>query len=84
MTIEEMRKSEKEMLTPGDVSEVLGSNPHTIRLMARDGRLDFPTVIIGNRVKIPRRAFLEHLGVKEDINQLWEDLFMEEADRWAR
>ena len=60
MTITEIEASEKTMLTPGDVAEVLGCNPYAINVQAKQdpARLGFPVAVIGNRVKIPREAFL--------------------------
>ena len=64
MTLREIKSSSKEMLTPADVAPVLGCNPYSINVMARDcpDRLGFPVCMIGNRVKIPRRAFLRWAG----------------------
>ena len=57
----------KEMLSPADVAPVLGCNPYAINVMARQdpARLGFPVCRIGNRVKIPRRAFLRWAGWEE-------------------
>nr|DAQ29863.1 MAG TPA: excisionase [Caudoviricetes sp.] len=51
---------DKEMLTPAEASEVIGCNPHWIRLAAREKPelLGFPVIVIGNRTRIPRRAFV--------------------------
>ena len=59
--------SGKEMLTPADVAPVLGCNPYSINVMAKadPARLGFPVCVIGNRVKIPRRAFLRWAGYEE-------------------
>ena len=60
MTLEEMKVSTKPMLTPADVAPVLGVNPYSINIQARDdpSRLGFPVARIGCRVKIPREAFI--------------------------
>ena len=60
MTITEMETSDKTVLTPGDVAGVLGCNPYAINVQAKQdpARLGFPVAMIGNRVKIPREAFL--------------------------
>lgn len=60
MTIEEIRKSPKYMLSPTDISEVLGSDPETIRVTARTypERIGFPFTFIGNRMKVPRMGFI--------------------------
>lgn len=63
MTREEICKSAKEMLTPGDICEILECNAQSIRDQARAdaSKLGFPVVIVGTRVKIPRDAFLKYL-----------------------
>ncbi len=60
MTLDEITRSSKEMLSPADVATVLGADPYGINRMARDNprALGFAVMVIGNRVKIPRRAFL--------------------------
>ena len=67
MTIQEIRASGKEMLSPADVAPVLGCNPYAINVAAKEdpARLGFPVCMIGNRVKIPRRAFLRWVGYEE-------------------
>ena len=64
MTVEEIRLSDKPFLTPADVAPVLRSDPHTIRCTARQKPhlLGFPFTFTGNRMKIPRIAFLRWLG----------------------
>jgi hypothetical protein len=60
MTLEEIRKSDKVWLTPSDVAEVLGCDPHSIRIQAHTApeRLGFPVCVVGSRTKIPRKPFL--------------------------
>ena len=64
MTLEEIKRSTKTMLTPADVAGVLGSDPQTIRVTARlaPERLGFPVCRVGSRTKIPREAFLRWIG----------------------
>ena len=64
MTLEEIRRSDKLLLTPADIAEVLGSDAQTIRIEARDHpeRLGFPVSRIGKLTRIPRIPFLEFLG----------------------
>ncbi len=59
-TIIEIENCQREMLVPADIAPILGSDAQTIRIMAHQCReqLGFPVTIIGNRVKIPRMAFL--------------------------
>ena len=63
VTREEICSSPKEMLTPADVCEVLECKAQSIRNQARNdaSKLGFPVVVIGNRVKIPKSAFLKYL-----------------------
>lgn len=64
MTVQEIKASDAIMLKPEDVADVLSCNPHLIRVAARDNPelLGFPVTRIGNRTKIPRKAFLRFLG----------------------
>ena len=65
-TMEELLASNKAYLTPCEVAGVLGTTDQQVRVCARQRPelLGFPTIIMGNRVKIPRIPFLEYLGVK--------------------
>lgn len=60
MTIEELMKTDKEILTPGDVAQVLKCDPNLIRHQANKDikALGFPASKLGSRIKIPRKAFL--------------------------
>ena len=60
MKMAEIRASQKDVLTPADVAEVLGCGQYGINIQAQQcpERLGFPVVMIGNRVKIPRLAFI--------------------------
>lgn len=63
MTIEEMRSSAAEFLTPKEAAEVIGCEPYNINVQAQAdaSKLGFPVCVIGTRVRIPRRAFLRWL-----------------------
>lgn len=65
MTLDEIRASDKAVLTPADVAEVLGSDPQDLRIQARlaPERLGFPIIVIKTRLKIPRVPFLRYFGV---------------------
>ena len=68
MTLNEIKASDKVMLTPADVAEALGVDAQGIRVMAHEQpeRLGFPVVVCGRNgraVRIPRVAFLKFLGV---------------------
>lgn len=72
-TLEELAAIKKEMLTAADVAGVLGSDPMTIRWMARNepGRLGFPVIIVKNCVKIPKAGFMNNCRgrIAEDSQQ---------------
>lgn len=65
MTLQEIQNMEKAFLTPDDVSGVLGSNPQTVRVTARQrpDLIGFEFTFVGNRMKIPRIPFLRFMGV---------------------
>ena len=60
--------SDKVFLTPADVAPILGMDPHSIRLTAkqRPELLKFEFIISGNRTKIPRIPFLRYIGINVD------------------
>ena len=60
MTLTEIRVSDKPMLTAADIAELLGSDPQTIRISAKQQPelVGFPYTFVGNRMKIPRTGFL--------------------------
>lgn len=61
MTMDEIRASGKETLTPADIAGVLHADQHTIRLTARNNpsAIKFPFTFIGTRMKIPRIGFIK-------------------------
>lgn len=65
-TLEELLASDKAFFAPGDVCGVLGSNPQTIRVTARQrpDLIGYEFTFVGNRMKIPRVPFLRFLGVE--------------------
>jgi len=71
MTIDEIRASDKTMLTPTDVAGILGVSPYTINVQAREDKergtqtFPFPVMLIGTRVKIPRLPFLKFITGEE-------------------
>lgn len=68
MTLEELKNCTKIMLIPKDIAPILGCDPYTISLMARDcpERLGFPVIRLKSRTKIPRKPFLKFLGEEEN------------------
>ena len=65
MTLDEIRKSTKEVLTPADIADVLGCDAQDIRVQARMApeKLGFPVIIIKSRIKVPRVPFLKYFGI---------------------
>lgn len=67
MTLDEIMKTDKEMLTPSDVAEILGCDKYSINIQAAEdikngvNSFGFPVVVIRRRVKIPKRAFLKFM-----------------------
>ena len=63
MTLNDIAKMDKAYLTSAEVAEILECDPHAIRIAAKKApeQLRFPTILIGNRVKIPRLPFLEFM-----------------------
>ena len=60
MTIDEIRQSDKLMLTPTDVANVLGVTPYSLNIQAKKDitKLGFNASLIGTRLKIPREGFI--------------------------
>ncbi len=63
-TLEEIEKIPKNILSPEDVCSYTGGDPHVLRMTARRDKkshmdsLGFPVMLIGNRVKVPKEAFI--------------------------
>lgn len=60
LTMDEIRRSDKDLLTPQDISGVLRADPQTIRLSAREHPelVGYPFTFHGNAMKIPRSGFI--------------------------
>ncbi len=67
MTVEEMKQSDKRILTPEEVAQVCECDPAKIRETAKVNPqlLGFPVSVIGTRVKIWRIPFLKYIGEYE-------------------
>lgn len=70
MTIEDIKGSDKVMLTPAEVADVLGVDAQGIRIIAREQpeRLGFPVTVVGrggHGVRIPRVPFLRFMGYEQ-------------------
>lgn len=60
MTLNELEALDTEVLTPRQIAPVLGFNPQNIRIQAHEApdKLGFTCIVIGTRVRIPKRPFL--------------------------
>ena len=60
MTIEDIKKMDKDILTPADIAPVLECDPNIIRRQADEDikQLGFSASKIGTRIKIPKEAFI--------------------------
>ena len=67
MTIDEIRQSDKTMLTPTDIAPVLGCHPYSLNVAAKANikALGFPASLIGTRLRIPRVGFLRWFDGQE-------------------
>ena len=65
MTIQEMLLSDKLLLSPADIAQVLECDPQVIRVQARQDplKLGYPVIVQKSRVRIPRIPFLRYIGV---------------------
>lgn len=63
MTLDDLKRMDDAFITPKVAAKVLRCDPHLIRVQARNHpeQLGFKFSIIGNRVKIPRLAFIRFL-----------------------
>lgn len=68
MTIEELMKSDKEMLTVGDIVPILGLAHRTITQQAKEApwMLGFPVIVAGNSIRIPRKGFIAFINGNSD------------------
>lgn len=64
MTYQEILESDKDFLIPKDLAKVLGCDPYTINVQAKEdaSKLGFPVVMIGTRVRVPRLAFIRWMN----------------------
>lgn len=63
MTLEQIKAYPKDFITPEQASGALECDPQLIRLRAREApeKLGFNIIRVGNRTKIPRRAFIKYM-----------------------
>ena len=70
MTLDDIAAIPNEFLTAADVAPYLRSDPNSIRWQAKErpGLLGFPVVVLRNRVKIPKRLFVQHFKGREAVS----------------
>lgn len=63
MTLQELKRYPKDMLTPAEAAKVLHCSAQGLRMTAREDpySLGFPVAVIGGRVKIPRAGLIRFL-----------------------
>ena len=66
--LEYIINTDKEFLTPAEIAPVLGVDPHSIRITARQrpNLIKFEFTFVGNRMKIPKTPFLRFVGINAD------------------
>ena len=60
MTLDDIRRMDRAVITPAIAAQVLSCDPAYIRVAAPE-QLGFPVVRIGSRTKIPREAFVRYM-----------------------
>ena len=67
MTLEQIAAIPSEVLTCTQIAPLLRANPATIHQQAVEmpERLGFPVIVAGNRVKVPKRAFIRWMEGKD-------------------
>lgn len=63
MTLDEVKKLDRNYLIATEIAEILEINPNLIRYQAKDDptKLGFPVVVAKSRVKIPRIPFIKFM-----------------------
>ena len=66
MSLDDLKRIDREFLTPAQVAEILNCSAHGVRIWARQRpeQLGFPVCIIGTRVRIPKRPFIRFMEGK--------------------
>lgn len=62
MNLDNLKRVDREWLLAREVAPVLGTDPHSIRVAARlaPERLGFPVCLVGSRVRIPKKPFIQY------------------------
>ena len=61
MTFQELKDDRREFVNSADIAKIIGIDPYALTLTARENpeRLGFPCLVVGRRVRFPRRAFIK-------------------------
>lgn len=71
MTLKEIEAIPREYLLPTEIAPLLGCNPYSINVQAREdiknhtNSFGFRVTVIGSRVKIPKDPFLNYMRGQE-------------------
>lgn len=58
LTIDDIEAMDKATLAPWEVAEVIGCKAYDINVKFKEGKLEFPAIQSGNRVKVLREPFI--------------------------
>ena len=63
MTLDELKNSNKNILTAAEIAPIVGADPNVIRYQAQEepDKLGFPVIVMKSRVKIPRIPFIKFM-----------------------
>ena len=66
MSLDQLKQIDREYLLPREVAEVMGCDAQDVRVAARQrpDLLGFPVCVIGSRIKIPKRPFIQFMEGK--------------------
>ena len=64
MTLDDIERMDKAMITAKEAARVIGCNEQALRIQAKENpaQLGFNVTRINNTLYIPREAFLKHMG----------------------
>lgn len=65
--LDAIKQSERLFLVPSEAAAIIGCDPNKIRVTAhqRPELLGFPVCVVGSRVKIPRKPFIQFIEGEE-------------------
>lgn len=63
-TLEELKAWPQTFVSPMQASKLLGCDPYSLNISAREGKLHIPHVFCGRNLKISRAGLLEFCGEK--------------------